>query len=891
MGKGRKISFILVLGLSFSVSAAENATTSTTQTSAAPPGFNTPGQFNVAVAQSMGSIFGKCLSGPGFGQIADMGQYGASAVGPNGTCPGSESAGDFSSVDCKHFSDGSGGFNQSKYENALKKIKEARKTIGCKIGQVSRLKGEIGCLQSQADSLAQQVGSFQSGFTANIRQYQTDVAKIVAVKTDREGQQEFVQKRLNGDEKTGAKGLIALEETTRAMVKGMRNEILQIKEANKQLDSQRKALTNLMENRKMMLTNECFMAEKNESYRCCANDDDPNCPDTMRGPVSAHQYVLCRFQQNQHIGAGGQRRKSKVVDRQANARTSDLAAILSDIFNKSPIDPNLAKTPQEAQQLANKPIRVLTAADITSKYKGRLDKFNGNGLDVSGFVLKTYSSCFTKSAYSVDKERITSGTTFYVEAEKILTAERKVKEDGAVLLNTYSQQYMDSLEALVGQHMPLDTTACNKGTPLTLANCLDDVRKNLEGVLDGTTASSEMRISIPATDPANAIGLPPCRGLTGCKIAMQRVSDNLDREVKKLDAFKKDYVLKANQNVDAFVKKMAGLMNMQSQQLKGRVTSLNTSLASLGVRGSVSFKPVQGEDLDKDDDGLYREPKSALNVIGSKVNPPIMDAKPEDFTDALSGVADRINELKEKDEKLAQAEIDLSSLPATCKEESLGRLGDKIAEENLSHLDDCARSREFCEDEEAMGRLSNSIAEIVDEPEFEDLSSKLHGFNQACAKTRAAGVKADEEELEAKKWKPCIGAAKAVDKAKEDMEGMYKEKKDTERAEKDLTAKKEVFDKVCMKVAGDKWDNGPSAGQTYEEWATENAPGGDEGGGGDVASADKKDDKKGKEKKDKKPPKFSESVDCSAIAANLERQFGKYQRVSGSYGSKADEAQ
>jgi hypothetical protein len=183
-----------------------------------------------------------------------------------------------------------------------------------------------------------------------------------------------------------------------------------------------------------------------------------------------------------------------------------------------------------------------------------------------------------------------------------------------------------------------------------------------------------MTMFVKGNDASTNISVS-CQGIDGCVTQLQQYSTALGREQQRIDAFKGDYVNKAYQNVENFTQQLRQSLSPQSEALRNQLKTLNGALATLGVEDFVKMEDVPGEDLQKDDSeefkGLPKIPGSVLNLIGSKMVPPLLNVAGDNFSSALTGIAKASNDLRAKESKAAQYKNALGPLATRCKKEEL----------------------------------------------------------------------------------------------------------------------------------------------------------------------------------------------------------------------------
>jgi hypothetical protein len=701
----------------------------------APAGFESqlPPTFNAAQGQQMANIFTSCMGPQIQAGIQSLGSTltggpGMGSISINSTCPAGTPPGVGDSLSCDSFMIDNR-VSSERIRALSTQIDSSIAGMMCQKGKFEAVKGELQCLANQADILTAQIGSLQDLYTNNIQRMQQDVSQLKAVIADRTAQEEEVKALLNGggESGTGAVGLLRLKEQTQQMIAAMPTEIQGIKEEQKLAAEQRRAFEEQVQTRTMALTAECFKTRGESTYRCTRNGP----------PVSAYEYVQCRYEQERQVGEDRVVERSKKAQNRAKADAAGLKSVLDSMLGDAPQSAKIPTNPQEGQASMDVNLNILSVADIESQYGDELSRFNAQGFDFHGFVVASLGNCFKRANRLVTREKKRANTALGLGDFRIQQMERatRTKIDG--MLTKYSQQYAENMRGLTGMNLPLDTRSCNNAAPHTQAKCLDDIKVQMEGLLKGNVPQSGVQMMVKGNNPKTNIVFT-CQGLDGCITTLQNVSRNLATEKKRVDQFKKDYVLRANQNVDRFTKQMATMLSPQSQALTNRLKALNTALASLGVGSGVNIPTLRGERMQKDEDGLYQAPDSALKAIGEQMNPPMLDVSGNSFSSALGGVADGVKRIDQDLARAQDAKARLQSLASTCGakpvREAIATLRTDV--EQLAALR-CGTSRAYCGQSQRLGQLVQSVRDLdtgqgLDVSTVDNLAT---GIEMACPPT------------------------------------------------------------------------------------------------------------------------------------------------------------
>jgi hypothetical protein len=740
------------------LASAATSTAATTDTSAgsfAPP---TNASFTGAANLQLNNLFTTCIDpSQSFSSLESIFTKGQACQGVQGaSCTGPETAPDSSDFTCDNFKTTSG-FDNAKYKADEATIQAVLCTEDCKTNEEKKLQTELSCLRNQANLLSQQVTSLGNAFQTNIQRFQKDVASLQQTITDRQAQSTDALSKLGGDKNSGKAGLRDLKALTVSLIGELPTDVLKVQNEQVKAKNDTAALQEQVESRTAALASDCFNKQVQPNFTCV-----PNGP-----PVSAHDYVICRYQQNQVLGVGGVIEQDANTASKAASNAQGLGALLDTITNSAPTNASVPTNQQQAIQQDQNPISVYTVADVESQFGTQLQSFNGKGLDIHAFVISYLGSCYAKATAVVSQEQQRASSLLGIAAASIQTEERQTSQEVNDILNKGALQYDDDLQGLTGQQLPLNISACENATPDNQLNCINDLRSNLEGLLYGNTANSTVSMSLPGQDPNNTITFQ-CQGINGCINSLENVNRNLGLEINKVTAFEKQYVQQANQSTQTYVKSIAQSLSPQSQALTTRLQTLNQALSSLGVKQGIDIKPVENTQLEYDSpppdgDGLVKNPTNILGLVGSQLNPPLLDVTGDNFSTALSGLADETNTISDNTSKAQAAMNSLKSLVKTCGAQFVQAAETDLQTQatTLGGLN-CGAIDTNCPSDVRTQQLTSEIDDIAAKygsaPGLDPsiLSSLDTGINGACAKGTAGNQTTTG-------GSQCISASSALD--------------------------------------------------------------------------------------------------------------------------------
>lgn len=613
---------------------------------------------------------------------------------------------------CQKFS-GPGGFDQTLWQQEMMRVNTASTGAMCQKAQFGALQSQLNCVQQKQTLLMKQLGSLQDAFVKNIQKMQTDVQMLEDADQDRQTQEQDVESKLSGS--AGSPGLMRIQEAMKKEVDEMPQQVAQAQVSLKEIQDDKKNLEQTILNQKMGLVSECFNQNSSTSmttkttFRC-----EPNGP-----PVSAREYVLCRYEQNQQLGKNGVIELDPLVIEQAKAGRRALENLLDTLFNDAPKGIEQNKNSVEAAVSdANRGVRIQSVEDFDRYYGDALAKYNGQGLDIRAFVLGSIKKCYSTANQVVEAKRSKPSSDIGTFIKTIQNKTTTVKTEMTKLIETYAQSYEEGIRALTGNSMPLSgVDICKSAAPEVALRCMEDAKKNIEGLLTGRVSQSRMNIFVKGTNVSTYIPIQ-CMGINGCVQVLSNVANNLKKEREKLKTFKNDYLLKAKQQVESFVRAMANQFSSQSAEIQNTLQGLSARLSSLGVPG-LNLKPMESQGLELDEKGVPVVPKNVFGLIGGQMNPPMVELDGSAISESLQGVSEKSKEL-EKTMSQAQAYLQkLKNVPGECRRKSNSQLAEKIRQD-LGRAIECSTSRRGCD---AMKGSMDRIRENVND--LQDILSEL----------------------------------------------------------------------------------------------------------------------------------------------------------------------
>lgn len=672
------------------------------------PDMNSLNQAMVLAGQQM-STMNACFSA----------QMGAGVLGQS--CASSEAI-QFpsgSSDLCTKFT-GPEGFNQNLWQQEMMRVQSAITGGMCQKAQFGALQSQLSCVQEKQSMLIKQIGTLQDAFVKNLQRMQKDIQSLDDANDDRDAQLDDLKKKLGeGGGQEARDGMLHIQQKMTAAVNDeLPKEMESTQNSIKDLQIKKKDIDQYVLGQKMGLASECFNQNASNVnagrvYRCV-----PNGP-----PVSPREYVLCRYEQNHQIGQDGVIEQDALLTKQSQADREALESLLNTLFNDAP--KGLATgNDQAAISELSRSYRIQSVSDFDRYYGSALQKYNGQGLDIRNFVIGTIKKCYQTADQVVEAKRTKPSTDVGVRITDYQKSTLNLKTTMGKFVEKYSQLYDEGIRALTGNSMPLPgVDVCKNATPETGLKCMDDLKKNIEGLLTGRVPQSRMNIFIKGINTSNYIPIQ-CMGLNGCVRVLTNVKNSLDLEKKRLETFRKDYILTANHQIEGFIRSMANQFSPQSAEIQNGLQSLSARLGALGVRG-LSPKALQGKGLQGGGQELYQVPDDVYSLIGAQMNPPMVDLSEAGISEALQEVSEKSKKIDKDVSKAQEYAQKLNATPAECKKKTRDALMKKL-EEDVGKANDCAMVKVACDSIDY-----SELKDLVESLEEAGINTTVHGSDGA----------------------------------------------------------------------------------------------------------------------------------------------------------------
>jgi hypothetical protein len=572
-----------------------------------------------------------------------------------------------------------GKFDSTVWDRRESQIKLVEAAISCKQNNISKIQSELSCFNNQASLLDTQINSLKGIYQQNIQRFNTDVGTYQNLISDRKNQESEVAQKLglnaDGSSSGSAGGLLGIQSTlTDAVNNGVPNEVASVNAQQTKIQQDTASYYQAIKNEEIQDSQQCFTGTDN--FQCKSSNGAVT-------PCSAQQFLIERFSENLGINAGGQvNTNNAFLTSQQQSESSALQSVLTGIFGSFASNPQATtdsnQQAQNATSALNSSSTIFTPQQIlSSPYWSELQQFDtmcntaSACLPVSTFFYNTMVNCYNQSINTVNTDIQTPGRALYTSWNAINQETTNMKTQVTNDLQKYSQIYTAAMAALTGNHYPLDLTNCNAASASNQTQCLTDLQTNLNGLLNGSTAASQINMTIAARNSANTITLS-CYGVNGCVTSLKTLGTNLQTEVTNQTANMNDYINQANNAIQSATTTFQSEANAMLANMKKELQQANATLSQNGM-SPIRLPDVQTQPLtkscqqssDSSSSGaancIYDMPQNMFALFG------IPDVSGNSFSDGSQEVGQLASKEATALSTAQQAETELQSDEAKCK--------------------------------------------------------------------------------------------------------------------------------------------------------------------------------------------------------------------------------
>ena len=310
-----------------------------------------------------------------------------------------------------------------------------------------------------------------------------------------------------------------------------------------------------------------------------------------------------------------------------------------------------------------------------------------------------------------------------------------------------TNQYDQITKELSGLSLPVDPSACYNRTPVQQIQCLDDLQTNMVGLFKGTGPNSSYVINVPGVLPQHNINFQ-CQGINGCTNAYQQFYDAVDREVKRVGNYKKDFVTKSNSNLNQITSQIQGQAATYMKTVKDYASKVNQTLMSLSVDATLKLsagapeKPTYGGSTTNDGTKLMDAPSDMASFLG------LPDLKNEDMYQTVnSAVVKKRNEIQKNKSDAEAVKSKIDSLVSSCGKQDAKSAADAINQQISNwNAQNCSYMQNFDPNQTSNGSNLDDLFAIVNNAKSSDsYGSLLTGINPPDSAT--AQLYAEKDQL------------------------------------------------------------------------------------------------------------------------------------------------
>ncbi|MGE0615629.1 MAG: hypothetical protein AB7P04_08300, partial [Bacteriovoracia bacterium] len=565
------------------------------------------------------------------------------------------------------------------FETYQKQNESYAESVKCKQDELAGLVEDLQCLQEQATAFQNDVGRLKDLYVQGLTNERQKVAELNTYIEDRAAQGQDAEQTLKGGDTAGP-GLEKLLDQATQLKDLMAGSVPTFQMRYDQIRQNEVAFGEVMNIAAAAKAEQCFEKEVVSASATCQGSS---------GLMSFRDLVLCRVEQYSKTTYDNNTGKHVVetsgraaMDVKAARNRAYVESIFNEIKTAMPSNDMVPDDPKALKEFTSQKRSVTTMAQLRAKFEKKL-----KGVQIGGFesfasvVMDRYRYCFDKAAREVNQSRASETGDIGRLERTIQTDKEGLNKQVDVALNKYDEQFIQLRTNMTKIHMPYTSTAAvgiNGGdvsscsaNEETRKDCLVKYQTAVGNLVDGRGVPSGASIPVKGINQQYYI---QCQGLTGCVNTFRTVISNLRQEIRRADTFKKNYIVSVNGQVDKFTSaRQAEIKNLNSA-FRSELNKINAAMSSLGVSPTVELGNVSPETLQKDQDGLYEPPMSAVAYVGGTMDPPMLDLNPDNFSRALEGVSSQVQKLADDAKEVGQANGKLLAKHDECREEIVDRL-------------------------------------------------------------------------------------------------------------------------------------------------------------------------------------------------------------------------
>ncbi len=578
-----------------------------------------------------------------------------------------------------------GKFDPAKLRRFRQAIEAQLRPLQCREQRISGIMAEAQCLTEGMHQLESQVGQLNQMYSENIQRMNKDMSAIAEVEGDYQAQMAEAQSRLNSIEGSATTGIAQAAKELGDALSGIENEIAAARANASAVKQQRKSYEEQLSRARMGYAAQCVQSSRNSEYRCVKN-----------GPVvSAMEHLRCIYEQRGQVssGTGGARVESdQNMVRESAGRTAQLDSVMERIFAdiSSPEPPaDAAAASKAGEPRANS--YLVNPQQLLVRYGGELDALSSGGVDVSGFVMGLFTSCYRRASSSVTKALDGADNRWAVTATQITAMEEQSRATIQAQIDRYAAMYERATGALTLTSQPLNVAACRAGSIDNATACLGEIREVLNGVVRGNNQWGKVALTISGTNNQRNVNFT-CNGLQGCARDLDRLIRNRTRHLTQLAGVKNQYVSTSRQNLTNFTNQMRQSAQPAIAKMRSRMQLIARALGAAGVKDvQLDLTPMDRTEL-APAEGIPEVPGDVMALIAGGPNGiPRVDAN---FFVGLSGqLSEARSQLAEEKSRVQASSNNLDGLMGQCRDEAAAALADAITSMSEGN---CNRRGNFC---------------------------------------------------------------------------------------------------------------------------------------------------------------------------------------------------
>lgn len=344
--------------------------------------------------------------------------------------------------------------------------------------------------------------------------------------------------------------------------------------------------------------------------------------------VSPNALAASLAQQTAIVGTNNNIEYNAQQSKQAANIASAITAIEAQITGSAPTNGTVSSKTTGQQDQAEQSFRITSAATLQSSgYIADLNKYHikdsaGHQMNVGDFIAQNWTRCDALAKNQVNAEASRTTTTIGNIKFQIRNKLQTANADSNAELASVAQVVNEATQTMTTDSHPLDITSCLANQdPQQKVNCMTQLQTQVATVINGSgpTANLDFKTNVPADNLHLS-----CNNLRGCLGTMTQATRTETADATQIQTLETNRKTAENQNTETFLKQGGAQLSKAGASITTALNEINKIRAAAGMP-PVPTTPLASEELQKDENGIYKPGQNGVAVLNRYATTPLPD--------------------------------------------------------------------------------------------------------------------------------------------------------------------------------------------------------------------------------------------------------------------------